>query len=76
MEWYAEVDQFEVRLGASVFTIVVRQKLSTANHTDGSQGLIHGPPSYTTIGGHAVERIDSERFRIVGTSEVLERIRD
>ena len=76
MEWYAEVDQFEVRLGVSVFTIVARQKLSTVDHTDGSQGLIYGPPSYSTIDGQAVERIDSRRFRVVGTSEVLERIRD
>ena len=37
----------------SVFTIVARQKLSTVDHTDGSQGLIHGqsgfPPSITLI---------------------------
>ena len=75
MEWYAEVDRFEVRLGLSLVTIVVRQKL-TSKDQDGAQGLIHGPPSYSTIDGQAVERIDSRRFRILATGEMLERIRD
>ena len=75
MEWYAEVDQFEVRVGLSLVTIVVRQKLTAKDHPNGAQGLVHGPPSYSTADGQAVERIDSRRFRIVATGEMLERIR-
>ena len=76
MEWYAEVDRFEVRQGLALLTVVVRQKLVTQDHADGSQGLIHSAPSYLTLDGLAVERIDSRRFRIVSTGEVLERVRD
>jgi len=74
MDWYAEVDQFQARNGLLVFTVVVRQKLSTVDHLDGSQGLVHGPPTYATLDGLAVERIDRRTFRIVSTGQVLERL--
>jgi hypothetical protein len=72
MEWLAEVDRFEARHGQSVITIVVRQKLTEVEQS--SQGLIHGSPSYATLDGKALERIDGRHFRIVDTGDVLERV--
>lgn len=73
MRWSGEVDEFKARGGGLVVTIIVRQTISS-NDVGGSEGLIHGAPSYTLRDGSEVEKLDSRRFRIVATGQVVERI--
>ena len=35
---------------------------------------MHGPPSYATSTGLAIEKVDVRHFRLVATGEVFERV--
>src|SRR4051794_37998964 len=70
VEWATQVDEFDAAAGGVILTIIVRQVIS-----EGARGgMVHGPTSYSTSTGLAVEKVDARRFRLVATGQDFERL--